>query len=97
MRIEVTQADIDAGARRSCYSCPIALAIARAYEKRESMGALLAFVRPSATGGNYWWGGVPALNKRFKLPTVVKKRAGIFDTTGAMTPFEFEIEEEPDV
>ena len=39
MRIEVTQADIDAGLRESCVACPVALALHRAFPAADTIRA----------------------------------------------------------
>lgn len=79
MKIEVTQEHIDKGRRRSCWGCPVALAM-------RSAGLLNAH----AAATFYIWG---AHGQFFKdLPKDVTSHIEYFDQTGKMRPFSFELE-----
>jgi hypothetical protein len=73
MIIQVTQADIDAGVRKECTRCPVALAIQR------NVGCVVEV-------GRY---GIYFSGKMVMIPNNVAKRISIFDSGGGMTPFEF--------
>jgi hypothetical protein len=78
MRIEVTQEDINEGCQSSCMSCPIALAIARAYGCAAEVGNVS--VRVEGFGG-------------FRLPQEAINFIDQFDNHGpaAVAPFSFEL------
>ncbi len=83
MRIEVTQEDIDNGARNCNVGCPIARAIRRCTgEAYVSVGYDGASAGPSLLE-----------SKRFRLPADVSERIVAFDSPGGvMVPFAFDLE-----
>lgn len=76
--IEVTQQDIDAGAKRHCTSCPVALAISRA------MGGGMVVVR-------YRTWSAPGLCASGGLPPSVTEFIRSFDAGRAVDPIKFRI------
>lgn len=87
IRVEVTQADIDAGEARVCRACPVALALNRAL--REQLGYPINTTVQDHSAGIY----TPS-NKylaRIKLPYDVTLKIKAFDVTEKMEPFSFEL------
>lgn len=73
MRVEVTQEDIDAGRKRDCYACPIALSI-----KRQGFGSV------AVSQGNIWVVGC-----EYDTPLHVEEFIKAFDEGKPVKPFAF--------
>lgn len=81
MKIQVTADHIRHGVRENPVSCPVALATAEALGTK--VWAFGHFFFLGATS-------LPTLERR-PFPPIVATRVGIFDRSGHMEPFEFEI------
>lgn len=81
MIIEVTEQDIDAGLRNSCFSCPVARAFQRKLETQVTVGHTDAVV--------YRKGLFVAT---ILLPEVVKLWIATFDAGKKVEPFSFEVD-----
>lgn len=75
MIVQVAQCDINAGIRKVCYACPIALAIFREYGLRASVGSLMIVVE----------------NKQYAVPIDVAQFIVNFDLGYPIAPFTFEL------
>ena len=84
MRVSVTQADITCGQRRSSCNCPVANAIKRSYE-----------VSYIACGQNTVDIKLRSAERivSYQLPSFVSLRISMYDASGVMEPFEFELTE----
>jgi hypothetical protein len=76
MKISVTQKHIDEGNVGDCAACPIALALARAFETRD------------VYAGTY---SLCVENKCFSTPEVARNFMGDFDAGGPVSPFSFDL------
>ena len=84
MRIRVTSDDIDAGQRRNCTACAVALALRRATGLRWAVGMNERGVATARLDPLAW----PA--RWHDLPPAVTEFVHRFDAGGRCEPFEFE-------
>lgn len=77
MKIKVTQKDIDRGVKNDCDSCPIALAMSKAFGHMISVNDHEYRSRISFT--------------YYPLPVDVQNFIGHFDCEDQVEPFEFEV------
>ena len=81
MTVSVTEEDIAQGARRSCTTCPVAIAVARAYSEK------IVWVNTCNITIGYEMGKVVA------TPLEVKRFVLEFDAGEPVFPFEFTLED----
>lgn len=82
IRVEVTKEDIDKGTRHSCSTCPVARALERALE------CDMAFVGRDI----FHYEKEGKTSKILSLPAFVSLKIQLFDSTGEMEPFGFDLE-----
>lgn len=79
MHVQVTQADIDAGIRKDCKRCPVALAVQRLYPEHEvKVGVTSIYIIKSG------------ITSRYRMPNEIAIRIAQFDDGRPMTLMEFE-------
>lgn len=79
MKVEVTQADIDAGIRKECMKCPVALAVKRLYPDREvKVGITRLYLKLHGIASCY------------RIPKEIAVKIARFDDGAKMVPMEFE-------
>lgn len=89
----VSQECIDAGTRKNCYKCPVALAVLKQWPMASE-----AIVRGGLIYVDFYKGEngpvFPHLRYKFVMPFEMRNKISVFDTTGDMLPFSFPMKAE---
>lgn len=79
MKVQVTQEDIDAGIRKECMKCPVALAVKRMFpDHHVKVGITRIYLKKDGITSSY------------RLPQKIAVKIARFDDGAAMVPMEFE-------
>lgn len=82
IRVEVTKEDIESGIKANCIHCPVAKGLQRALACGEIKVGVNGF---DFLGKNGWNFGI-------ELPVFVSLKIQLFDATGEMEPFGFDLD-----